>query len=100
MLQYYYMKKSSKFFYCCLTFLIGIAVGEVIMAINGEKITKESVRSLNIKESLVLQVKRRFETLDVKILIAAQLHYPLFKIIPVEKPNAQQSHLYEKWINA
>jgi len=48
----------------------------------------------------VLHVKRRFETLDVKISIAAQLHYPLFKIVPVEKPNAQQSHLYKKWINA
>ena len=77
-----------------------VAVGDVIMAINGEKISKESVRNLNIKESLVLKVKRRFETLDVKISIAAQLHYPLFKIVPVEKPNAQQSHLYKKWINA
>ncbi|GIR12488.1 MAG: hypothetical protein CM15mP23_10630 [Cryomorphaceae bacterium] len=45
-----------------------IAVGDKILAINSKPLTKKLLESLMVKESLVLKVKRRFETIDLELV--------------------------------
>jgi predicted metalloprotease with PDZ domain len=77
-----------------------MAVGDVITAINGAEITKDLLSSLNTKETITVQLKKRFETIDVKLTADSQLHYPLFKIVPIQDRSEVQKMLFEKWINS
>jgi predicted metalloprotease with PDZ domain len=77
-----------------------MAVGDVITAINGAELTKDLLSSLNTKETITVQLKKRFETIDVKLMADSQLHYPLFKIVPIQDRSEVQKMLFEKWINS
>ena len=46
-----------------------IAVGDEILAVNSKPVTKKLLEAIMVKESLVLKVKRRFETIDLELVL-------------------------------
>lgn len=58
---------------------VKIAEGDVILEINGKKLSKKYLESLKNEKQLELKVKKRFEVLDVS-LDFGQNYYPIFKI--------------------
>lgn len=76
-----------------------IAEGDIIQAINGKQISKEMLESLKEKDSVVLTLKRRFETIDLEVSLKTQTHYPIYTIVALDSILAQQKMLYDKWLN-
>ena len=78
-----------------------IAVGDEILAINSKPVTKELLKSIIIKKkkSLVLKVKRRFETIDLELVLTNRYHYPKFSISRLEKRSDRNKMLFDKWLD-
>lgn len=77
-----------------------IAEGDVIQAINGQKISKGLLASLIGVDSLVMKLKRRFETIDVKVSLNTQSYYQTYKVMKKEIMTIQQKMLFDKWSNS
>ena len=76
-----------------------IAVGDEILAINSKPLTKQLLESIMLKESLVLKVKRRFETIDLELVLKNRCHYPKFSISRLEKRSDRSKMLFDKWLD-
>jgi len=76
-----------------------IAVGDVIIEIDGNSITKDLLTSLSAKESAVFKVQRRFETIDLEISLLDKSHYQINKIIALKSVTVEQEMLFGKWCN-
>ena len=76
-----------------------IAVGDIILEVNGKPITKELLTSLSAKGSAVFKVKRRFETIDLEISLLDKSHYQINKIIALKSVTVEQEVLFGKWCN-
>ena len=76
-----------------------IAVGDEILAINSKPVTKKLLESIMVKESLVLKVKRRFETIDLELVLKNRYHYPKFSISRLEKRSDRSKMLFDKWLD-
>ena len=78
-----------------------IAVGDEILAINSKPVTKELLKSVIIKKKkmLVLKVKRRFETIDLELVLTNRYHYPKFSISLLEKRSDRNKMLFDKWLD-
>tara|TARA_B100000795_G_scaffold269193_1_gene257901 strand:- start:926 stop:2635 length:1710 start_codon:yes stop_codon:yes gene_type:complete len=76
-----------------------IAVGDIILEVNGKPITKELLTSLSAKGSAVFKVKRRFETIDLEISLLDKSHYQINKIITLDTVTVEQEVLFAKWCN-
>ena len=78
-----------------------IAVGDEILAINSKPVTKELLKSIIIKtkKRLVLKVKRRFETIDLELVLTNRYHYPKFSISRLEKRSDRNKMLFDKWLD-
>jgi len=76
-----------------------IAVGDEILAINSKPVSKELLKSLMIMKRLVLKVKRRFETIDLELVLTNRYHYPKFSLSQIEKRSDRNKMLFDKWLN-
>ena len=78
-----------------------IAVGDEILAINSKPVTKELLKSIIIKKKkrLVLKVKRRFETIDLELVLTNRYHYPEFSVSRLGKISDRSKMLFDKWLN-
>lgn len=78
-----------------------IAVGDEILAINSKPVTKELLKSIIIKKKkrVVLKVKRRFETIDLELVLTNRYHYPKFSISRLEKRSDRNKMLFDKWLD-
>ena len=78
-----------------------IAVGDEILAINLKPLTKELLNSIIIKKnkSVVLKVKRRFETIDLELVFKNRYHYPKFSVSRLEKRSDRSKMLFDKWLD-
>ena len=76
-----------------------IAVGDIILEVNGKPITKELLTSLSAKGSAVFKVKRRFETIDLEISLLDKSHYQINKIIALKSVTVEQEVLFGNWCN-
>ena len=52
-----------------------------------------------IMKRLVLKVKRRFETIDVELVLTHRYHYPKFSLSQIEKRSDRNKMLFDKWLN-
>ena len=77
-----------------------IAEGDIILAIDDVGITKECLASIKSKDSVVLKLKRRFETIDVEVSLKTKSHYPNYKIVEMESVSNNQKMLFAKWSNS
>ena len=77
-----------------------IAVGDSILEVDGNTITKELLTPLSAKESAVFKVKRRFETIDLEISLLDKSHYQINKIIALETVTLEQQMLYGNWCSS
>ena len=77
-----------------------IAVGDVILEMDGNLITKDLLTSLSAKESAVFKVQRRFETIDLEISLLDKSHYKINKIVAMESVSEEQEMLFGKWSNS
>jgi len=77
-----------------------IAEGDIILAIDNVGITKECLASIKSKDSVVLKLKRRFETIDVEVSLKTKSHYPNYKIVEMESVSNNQKMLFAKWSNS
>ena len=76
-----------------------IAVGDEILAINSKPVTKMLLESIMVKESLVLKVKKRFETIDLELVLTNKYHYPKFSVSRLEKRSDRSKMLFDKWLD-
>lgn len=76
-----------------------IAIGDSILEVDGNTITKELLTPLSAKESAVFKVKRRFETIDLEISLLDKSHYQINKIIALQTVTIEQEVLFAKWFN-
>ena len=76
-----------------------IAVGDEILAINSKPVSKELLKSSMIMKRLVLKVKRRFETIDLELVLTNRYHYPKFSLSQIEKRSDRNKMLFDKWLN-
>ena len=74
-----------------------MAEGDVIVALNGEKVTKELLQTQSLKENVHIKLKRRFETIDIEITTTSETFYPSHKIMPLEEVSDQQKKLFGRW---
>ena len=77
-----------------------IAVGDVILEIDGNSITQDLLTSLSAKKSVVFKVQRRFETIDLEISLLDKSHYKINKIVAMGSVSEEQEMLFEKWCNS
>ena len=75
-----------------------IAVGDIILTIDKQKITKELLESLMSKNRVMLNLKRRFETIDIEVVLDTISYYPKYKIVPTEKISDRQKMLLGEWL--
>jgi len=76
-----------------------IAVGDEILAINTKPITKKLINSTIVNETIILRVKRRFETIDLELVLTDESHYPTFNIYRMEKRSDRNKMLFNKWLD-
>ena len=76
-----------------------IAVGDEILAINSKPITKKLLESIIVKETVMLRVKRRYETIDLELVLTNRYHYPKFSISLLEKRSDRNKMLFDKWLD-
>ena len=78
-----------------------IAVGDEILAINSKPVTNDLLKSLIIKKNkrVVLKVKRRFETIDLELVLTNRYHYRKFIISRLEKRSDRNKMLFDKWLD-
>ena len=63
-----------------------ISVGDRILEVNKQKITKKLLVSLKKEDSISIKLKRRFKSVDIKIYLDDQITYfPRYKIKEIEK---------------
>ena len=77
-----------------------IAEGDVILTIDGTEINKEFLESLKSKDAIVMNLKRRFETINVEVSLKVKSHYPNYKIVKLDSVSNQQKMLFAKWSNS
>lgn len=76
-----------------------IAVGDEILAINSKPITKKLINSTIVNETVILRVKRRFETIDLELVLTDVSHYPIFNIYRMEKRSDRNKMLFNRWLD-
>ena len=76
-----------------------IAVGDEILAINSKPITKKLLKSIIVKKTVMLRVKRRYETIDLELVLTNTSHYPKFSISRMEKRSDRNKMLFNKWLD-
>ena len=76
-----------------------IAVGDEILAINSKPINKKLIESIIVKESIVLKLKRRFETINLELILTNRYHYPKFSVSRLEKRSDRSKMLFDKWLD-
>ena len=76
-----------------------IAVGDEILAINSMPVTTKLLESKMLKENLVSKVKRRFETIDLELVLTNRYHYPKFSVSRMEKRSNRSKMLFDKWLD-
>ena len=76
-----------------------IAVGDEILSINSKPVTKRLLESIMVKKSFMLKVKRRFETIDLKLVLTNRYHYPEFSVSRLKKVSDRSKMLFDKWLN-
>jgi predicted metalloprotease with PDZ domain len=76
-----------------------IAEGDLILKINGEKLCDEVLQSAKLGSSVLISLKRRFETIDIRLAIDKQSYFQRIKIYEVEQKSKFQALLYDKWIS-
>jgi predicted metalloprotease with PDZ domain len=77
-----------------------IAEGDIILTIDGAEINKDLLESLKSKDTIVMSLKRRFETIDIDVSLKTQSYYPIYKIVKMETITSQQKMLFAKWSNS
>lgn len=76
-----------------------ISVGDRILEVNKQKITKKLLVSLKKENSISIKLKRRFKSVDIKISLDDQITYfPRYKIKEIEKKSDHQKLLFSKWL--
>ena len=78
---------------------MNIAVGDEIVALDSRPLTNDYIKSILNKERVVLSVKRRFEIIDLELVLTNKRHYPNFKIFPEEKIAGHNQLLFDAWLN-
>ena len=76
-----------------------IAVGDEILAINSKPITKKLLKSIIVKKIVMLRVKRRYETIDLELVLTNTSYYPEFSITRMEKRSDRNKMLFDKWLD-
>ena len=76
-----------------------IAVGDEILAINSKPITKKLLKSIIVMETVMLRVKRRYEIIDLELVLTNKSHYPKFSISRMEKRSDRNKMLFNKWLD-
>ncbi len=76
-----------------------ITEGDLILKINGEAPNNEVLKSIKQDSSLKICLKRRFETIDIQLVIEAKSYFQLRKICDLAQKSESQALLYEKWIS-
>ena len=76
-----------------------IAVGDEILAINTKPITKKLINSKIVNETIILRVKRRFETIDLELVLTDVSHYPIFNIYRMDKRSDRNKMLFNRWLD-
>lgn len=76
-----------------------IAVGDEILAINSKPITKKLLESIIVKETVMLRVKRRYETIDLELVLTNTSHYPKFSVSRMEIRSDRNKMLFDKWLD-
>jgi len=77
-----------------------IAEGDIILTIDGAEINNELLESLKSKDTIVMSLKRRFETIDIDVSLKTQSYYPIYKIVEIDSVNGQQKILFSNWSNS
>ena len=70
-----------------------------ILTINSKPITKKLLKSIIVKKTLILRVKRRYETIDLELVLMNTSHYPKFSISRMEKRSDRNKMLFDKWLD-
>ena len=47
----------------------------------------------------MLKVKRRFETIDLELVLTNRYHYPKFSVSRLEKRSDRSKMLFDKWLD-
>ena len=76
-----------------------IAVGDEILAINSKPITKKLLKSIIVMETVILRVKRRYEIIDLELVLTNTSHYPKFSISRMEKRSDRNKMLFDTWLD-
>ena len=76
-----------------------IAVGDEILAINSKPITKKLLKSIIVMETVMLRVKRRYEIIDLELVLTNTSHYPKFSISRMEKRSDRNKMLFDTWLD-
>lgn len=78
---------------------MNIAVRDEIVALDSRPLTDDYIKSLLHKKRVVLSVKRRFEIIDLELVLTSKSHYPKFKIFPKENIAGRNQTLFDIWLN-
>jgi hypothetical protein len=71
----------------------------LVLKINGEPLCDEVLQSAKLGSSVLISLKRRFETIDIRLAIDKQSYFQRRKICEVEQKSKSQALLHEKWIS-
>ena len=76
-----------------------IAEGDLVLKINGESLSDEVLELAKLESSVLISLKRRFETIDVRLMIDEQSYFQRKQIYELEDKSKSQALLYAHWIS-
>ena len=76
-----------------------IAEGDLVLNINGAPVSEEVLESAKLKSTVLITLKRRFETIDVRLVIDGQSYFQRKQIHELEEKSKSQALLYANWFS-